>query len=395
MLFVFGYRAKRLRCQKLSTLLHNSAKYPNVSSCRVSVHFVKILDNADGSATPQPGSDFIISRTAFRDNSSFYTIDERRVHFKEVAQLLKKHDVDLDHNRFLILQGEVESIAMMKPKASAPNECGLLEYFEDIIGTSRYKEPLEKIGAEIDKLTEERSDRHNRCKIAEKEMRELLQPKEEATKYLEEENNLTRKVNLHVQKYVSEQLVALRELGEERDERRTALAGHDEQIAAIVGEREAKESTIREERERYDAMARQKLELEQKLKKSLNKFAEVQATMDATNKRRKEWKVQLTKEQAALVEFRGMPEKNGREMEECERKVAQLQAKQGAFVVICLGILRYIGFVVPAFRRRSLEADGERGRVGGAHRTAAGRQRAGRNRADWPAAVGRRVRGRR
>lgn len=36
-------------------------------------------------------------------------------------------------------QGEVESIALMKPKALTENECGLLEYLEDIIGTTRYK----------------------------------------------------------------------------------------------------------------------------------------------------------------------------------------------------------------------------------------------------------------
>lgn len=331
MLFVFGYRAKRLRCQKLSTLLHNSAKYPNVSSCRVAVHFHKVLDNADGTATPQPGTAFFISRTAFADNSSQYTINDRRATFKDVAQLLKQHDVDLDHNRFLILQGEVESIAMMKSKATQPNECGLLEYFEDIIGTSRYKEPLDKIAAVIELLTEERTEKHNRCKLAEREMRELVQPKDEAIAYLEQENNLTRNVNLHVQKYVSEQLVALRELGEERDEHKATLAAHDERFEAMAQERQAKEATIREERQRYDAMAKRKLELEQMLKRSLNKFAEIQSAMDATNKRRKEWrrKAQLTKEQAALVEWRATPEKNAAEIAECEKKVAKLQAKQG------------------------------------------------------------------
>jgi structural maintenance of chromosome 4 len=36
---------------------------------------------------------------------------------QDVADRLGKHGVDLDNNRFLILQGEVEQIAMMKPKA--------------------------------------------------------------------------------------------------------------------------------------------------------------------------------------------------------------------------------------------------------------------------------------
>lgn len=28
---------------------------------------------------------------------------------------------------------------MMKPKGATENECGLLEYLEDIVGTTRYK----------------------------------------------------------------------------------------------------------------------------------------------------------------------------------------------------------------------------------------------------------------
>lgn len=37
------------------------------------------------------------------------------------------------------VQGEVEQIALMKPKASNENDDGMLEYLEDIIGSSRLK----------------------------------------------------------------------------------------------------------------------------------------------------------------------------------------------------------------------------------------------------------------
>lgn len=50
------------------------------------------------------GSEFHISRTAFQNSSSFYEINNRRVQFKEVALTLRKHGIDLIHNRFLILQ---------------------------------------------------------------------------------------------------------------------------------------------------------------------------------------------------------------------------------------------------------------------------------------------------
>lgn len=44
MLFVFGKRAKKLRLNKVSELIHRSDTYPNLDFARVSVHFVDILD---------------------------------------------------------------------------------------------------------------------------------------------------------------------------------------------------------------------------------------------------------------------------------------------------------------------------------------------------------------
>jgi hypothetical protein len=51
-----------------------------------------------------PGSDFVISRTAHRSNKSDYYINDRKSNFTEVTELLKGKGVDLDNNRFLILQ---------------------------------------------------------------------------------------------------------------------------------------------------------------------------------------------------------------------------------------------------------------------------------------------------
>ena len=44
MLFVFGYRAQKLRLKKLSALIHNSDSYPDLTFCKVIVHFALIND---------------------------------------------------------------------------------------------------------------------------------------------------------------------------------------------------------------------------------------------------------------------------------------------------------------------------------------------------------------
>ena len=47
MLFVFGYRAAKIRSKKISVLIHNSEKHPNCQSCTVRVFFTEIIDSGD------------------------------------------------------------------------------------------------------------------------------------------------------------------------------------------------------------------------------------------------------------------------------------------------------------------------------------------------------------
>lgn len=42
MLFVFGYRAHKLRSSKISSVIHNSDKLPNCEYAQVNVNFAKI-----------------------------------------------------------------------------------------------------------------------------------------------------------------------------------------------------------------------------------------------------------------------------------------------------------------------------------------------------------------
>lgn len=195
MLFVFGRAAKHLRHSKLSELLHNSATYPNVPSATVTVLFHDIVDTGDGDAdfTVLPNSEFSVARTAYRNNTSKYFLNDVEVKRKEVVELLKSKGVDLDHNRFLILQGEVEQIAMMKPKSTNAHDLGLLEYLEDIIGSNRHIEKIEETATAVEALNEERGHKLNRVKAAESERDSLESAKIEAEDYIDKERNMLGK----------------------------------------------------------------------------------------------------------------------------------------------------------------------------------------------------------
>lgn len=147
MLFVFGYRATKIRSKKVSVLIHKSDQHRDLKHCSVAVHFQQIRDLVsvqDGVTTltvfssffnlrlpsllpcslpfsplpPQPGPDdfevvpgsvFTVSRTAYADNSSVYHLNGKKLQFKEIAALLRESGIDLDHNRFLILQVQLRT----------------------------------------------------------------------------------------------------------------------------------------------------------------------------------------------------------------------------------------------------------------------------------------------
>lgn len=88
---------------------------------------------------------------------------------------------------------------MMKPKAASENECGLLEYLEDIVGTSRYKEPLLKINDKTVLYEKEHTEKLSRCRLVEKELQELESPMEEAVAYLKLKNDWTTNKNIQYQ----------------------------------------------------------------------------------------------------------------------------------------------------------------------------------------------------
>lgn len=89
----------------------------------------------------------------------------------------------------------------MKPKGGDHDE-GLLEYLEDIIGTSQYKTPIEEAFQELEKLQEARQEKLNRLRLVEKEKNSLEDKKKEAEDYLRMQNELVRAQSKLYQWYI-------------------------------------------------------------------------------------------------------------------------------------------------------------------------------------------------
>lgn len=359
MLFVFGYRASKIRSKKISVLIHNSSEHPNCRSCTVAVHFQKIVDKLGDDYDVVPNSQIVISRTAFKDNSSFYQLNGRKVQFKEVAKILRDNGVDLDYNRFLILQGEVEQIAMMKPKGLTSNDTGMLEFLEDIIGTVRYKEPLEKLSEKIEVLTDNRVEHYNRLQVVEKEKEELEEPMQLALRYLRCENTIAKLQHqlyhckrMHAQDKCKEQVTAKDEL--DKDYQNLV-----DEMKLVKAQKDEKQAELKERCKEWDALQNKKDKVTAKYDDIKNKDEQLHAELVETNKRRKANMASVKTEKAKLEDLSKVPEKNAKDIAECEelyeRCVAEREKEEAALTVLMNGLKKKTEPLLE--QRRKLETD--------------------------------------
>ena len=125
-----------------------------------------------------------MARRVNQSSQSQYYINGKPVTYDEVGKVLRKKGIDLDHNRFLILQGEVEQISLMKPKGQNEGETGLLEYLEDIIGSNKFIEETDRVAVEVENCNEARLEQTNRVKASHSELMGLEEERKVAVEWL-------------------------------------------------------------------------------------------------------------------------------------------------------------------------------------------------------------------
>ena len=318
MLFVFGYRAQKIRSKKLSVLLHNSEEHPNIRFCKVKVHFQEIIDEGEDSFRVVPNTHVVVTRTAFKDNSSHYELNNKRVQYKEIAQALRKQGIDLDHNRFLILQGEVEQIALMKPKGLNENDEGMLEYLEDIIGSSRFKEPIDILHTRVQELDEHRTEKLNRVKLVEKEKDELEKPKNEALEFLNLNNKIVRKKNMGYQQYVMSYEKRVEMTKEKKKEYEEKVKEQLAQLAELTAKKTAKEEKYKNMQKEMERLTKDFDETQENFKKFELEDTKLREEMKNMNVKRKKLANQSKLEKEKAEAFSKVPEKNQEKIDECE-----------------------------------------------------------------------------
>lgn len=339
LLFVFGFRASKMRQGKISALIHNSAQYPDLDFCEVEVHFQMVMDQPEGGSTVVPDSQLIVSRRAFKNNGSKYYINGNTSDFTTVTTLLKDRGIDLDHKRFLILQGEVESIAQMKPKAANEHDDGLLEYLEDIIGTSKYKAPIEEAAKETEEYNDVCLEKSGRVQHVEKEKNGLEGKKDKALAYIRDENELASKQSALYQIYVAEcgdniqvSEEAIGQIQAQLDNELIRHRGAEDGIKTLEKEYKAESKAYEKSAKETEALKKQADELdkasvkiEEKKKHLKNKQKKLEKTRDAAKFEIAQSQTLATQAEQDIARLTGEIEDLEQEMQTEDRELASIR----------------------------------------------------------------------
>ncbi|NXE21059.1 SMC4 protein, partial [Ardeotis kori] len=338
MLFVFGYRAQKIRSKKLSVLIHNSDAHKDIQSCSVEIHFQKIIDKEGDDYEVIPNSNFCVSRTAYRDNSSVYHINGKKQTFKDVGILLRSHGIDLDHNRFLILQGEVEQIAMMKPKGQTEQDEGMLEYLEDLIGSARLKEPIQTLCRRIELLNEQRGEKLNRVKVVEKEKDALEGDRNKAIEFLSLENKIFKEKNQICQYYIHDLKKRINDMDLQKEKINEETKDVNEKSSKLADEMKAKKvalkelekklnkitTYIEENKEKFTQLDLQDVKVREKLKHDKSKAKKLEKQLQKDKEKVEELKSVPSNSEKAIAEATSKKELLEKTKEKEEEKLKQV-----------------------------------------------------------------------
>lgn len=340
LLFVFGWRANKMRQGRLSELIHNSDGSQEAGSCTVEVWFHDIVDlpgSDDYSVVPH--STLVIARTAFRNNQSQYTINGQRSNYTEVTTLLRGRGIDLDHKRFLILQGEVESIAQMPPKGKTEHDEGLLEYLEDIIGTSGYQEPIEQHARAVDEASESRAEKLQRLKIVQRELENLEPRRREALQYLRDHNELTRQRSALWQLHMHESRVHIADTTQRIDALRAQIDAEMQKHADATERTEALRAEHDAALREFDAVSAQVSAATRELEQAEKEIVQLEARRKLLDGKRKKLSKSTTDDRHAASAARATAQNASEELahlrEELTEHESALAREESALEAIC------------------------------------------------------------
>lgn len=213
----------------------------------------------------------------------------------------------------------------MKPKGESEDDTGFLEFLEEIIGSSRLKEPIEQFFTKVQEVNEIRAEKLNRVKAiqVEKDALEIL--KNEAVSFLEKQNKKS---------YIQNELYQINKLQNSKiydqvkakyDEADALFQKEMEKVKEILEERNKINLELEKLKDDYEKLTATAEELNEKFKETERKDADVRAKIKNNKNKGKKMVTEIETEKERLEELKKEPEKLEAEIEQLEKRKAILE----------------------------------------------------------------------
>uniref|UniRef100_A0AC34GQN4 Structural maintenance of chromosomes protein n=1 Tax=Panagrolaimus sp. ES5 TaxID=591445 RepID=A0AC34GQN4_9BILA len=327
LMFVFGTNAAKIRSTNLKALIHKSAAHQNLSHCSVTVFFVLCHDEDTGKYTSVAGSNFEVKRTVTNKGTSKYHYNGDTYNRDELRSKLQSHGIDMDHHRFLILQGEVESISMMKPKAEKENDKGLLEYLDDIIGTSRLRGEVIKLDNTVIAVDALRQKQLMKVQEYDKMKNKLLKPVREIVRIVLLDNKISHSKHRLLSIQIHNKNNSLEQSRIRKEEVDALLTQETEQLKQIVdGNTEAKAAVTKKTKELDEAQNSERKQNEQ-LDREQMKLKRNKLNLDKAEKLLNDSLKEKSKVEDSIKKIENRPAKNNAEAEKLKNELDEVKAK--------------------------------------------------------------------
>ena len=215
----------------------------------------------------------------------------------------------------------------MKPKAQSEHDTGMLEFLEDIIGTSRFKLPIEQLAKKVEEYNEMRVEKLNRVKLVEKEKDDLEPAMQAALGFIRLENEKTDKLYRQRLRYIYDAEKNVDKYKEKKNEIEESVSELTEKLKEITARRKEKEGEILEKGKSFEQVQAEIDTLKDKFKKLELEDTTLREDVKSTNARRKKVKAQIELEKDKKEKLENLPEENTKKIEECVELREKLENK--------------------------------------------------------------------
>ena len=188
----------------------------------------------------------------------------------------------------------------MKPKASNPNETGLLEYLEDIIGSNKYVEDIQLLEKVLDECNERRIEQTNRVKASQHELRSLDEARRIAVTWIKKERKSLKLQNYRffmdlgdgVRSYndfmekiqeARDEVKAKREEKKEKFHKNHALVAEINNLHTQIDESEKKEKELKKD---FELLERQDIMINNEKKLKITEIAKTTRQIEEYKKQK-------------------------------------------------------------------------------------------------------------